>query len=72
MVSVLQSNGFQDLKEFSAYDCDFLSMISVFCPWKIVAIYTVSKASEHGPAYRKRICLNCTADVIVIIIPQAP
>lgn len=30
MVSVLQSNGFQNLKDFSAYDCDFLSMLSVF------------------------------------------
>ncbi|GFG34592.1 hypothetical protein Cfor_01923 [Coptotermes formosanus] len=29
VVSVLQSNGFQNLKEFSAQDCGFLSMISV-------------------------------------------
>ena len=30
MVSVLQSNGFQNLKEFSAHDCGFLRLISVF------------------------------------------
>jgi hypothetical protein len=29
VVSVLQSNGFHNLKEFSAHDCGFLSMISV-------------------------------------------
>jgi hypothetical protein len=30
MASVLQSCGFQNIKEFSAHDCGFLSMISVF------------------------------------------